>query len=251
MISKANIKLINSLSQKKVRDELGLFVIEGTKNICDLCPYFECQKLFATQEWIDQHATISAQEINICTVDEIKKISEVKTSQGVIGIFRKNIPTLPDENELYNHLFLVLDNIQDPGNLGTIIRIADWFGITHIFCSKSTVDVYNSKVVQSTMGAIARIQIHYVNLVDFLSKIKGKTPIYGTFLEGENIYETSLLKKGYIIMGNEGQGISDEVKTFVSNKLLIPNYPLGRQCIESLNVATATAIVCSEFRRRN
>ena len=148
-------------------------------------------------------------------------------------------------------LVLALDSIQDPVNLGTIIRIADWFGIRHILCSKTTVDVYNSKTVQSTMGALARVEVHYVDLPYVLGLCKDNNfPIYGTFLDGNSIYNAKLLNCGVIVMGNEGNGISKEVANFVSHKLLIPSYPANEATSESLNVAVATAIVCSEFRRR-
>ena len=144
---------------------------------------------------------------------------------------------------------LALDDIQDPGNLGTIIRLADWFGIEHIFCSQGTVDVYNSKVIQATMGALARVKVHYCNLPELISSLKD-VPVYGTFLDGENIYDKPLSENGLIIMGNEGNGVSKEVSQLINNKLYIPNYPSGRTTSESLNVAIATAVVCAEFRRR-
>jgi TrmH family RNA methyltransferase len=145
-------------------------------------------------------------------------------------------------------LSLALDTVQDPGNLGTIIRIADWFGIEHVLCSKETVEVYNPKVVQATMGALARVSVHYVDLVEVLKETS--LPVYGTFLEGEDIYGEALSAEGVIVMGNEGNGVSEEVKKLVSRKLYIPNFPKGRETSESLNVAVATAITCAEFRRR-
>jgi TrmH family RNA methyltransferase len=147
-------------------------------------------------------------------------------------------------------LCLALDDVQDPGNLGTIIRIADWFGIEDIFCSRGTVDVYNPKVVQATMGAIARVRVHYVDLPEFIASM-GSTPVYGTFLDGKDMYGCQLSGNGLIVMGNEGNGISGEIERMVNNKLYIPNYPAERATSESLNVAVATAIVCAEFRRRN
>ena len=150
-----------------------------------------------------------------------------------------------------NELILALDAVQDPGNLGTIIRIADWFGIKNIICSQGTVDVYNTKTIQSTMGALARVRIHYVNLKEVLDICsRNDYPIYGTFLDGSSIYNAKLTNYGIIVMGNEGNGISDEIEKVISDKLLIPSYPVGELTSESLNVAVATAIVCSEFRRR-
>lgn len=148
-------------------------------------------------------------------------------------------------------LCLALDDVQDPGNLGTIVRIADWFGIEHIFCSNGTADIYNPKTVQATMGAIARVKLHYCNLPEFIGNASEKNiPVFGTFLDGENIYTQHLPKNGIIVMGNEGNGISEQIARKVSHRLLIPNYPQGCETSESLNVAVATAIVCAEFRRR-
>ena len=146
-------------------------------------------------------------------------------------------------------LSLALDNIQDPGNLGTIVRLADWFGIEHIICSNGTVDIYNPKAIQATMGAISRVKVHYTDLPSFLSKQK-ETPIYGTFLNGNDMYQEELTPDGIIVMGNEGNGISEQTATCINRRLYIPNYPKGRATSESLNVAMATGIICSEFRRR-
>jgi TrmH family RNA methyltransferase len=167
----------------------------------------------------------------------------------VLGIFeqRKEEITLEIATQ---KLCLALDDIQDPGNLGTIVRIADWFGIEHIFCSQGTADIYNPKAVQATMGAIGRIHLHYTSLPQFLESIKGKAPIYGTFLDGENIYGKELSSNGIIVMGNEGNGIGAECAQHINNRLFIPSYPTDRPTSESLNVSTATAIICSEFRRR-
>ena len=144
---------------------------------------------------------------------------------------------------------LALDDVQDPGNLGTIIRLADWFGIEHIFCSPNTVDVYNPKTVQATMGGIARVKLHYISLPELIASLED-IPVYGTFLDGENMYTQPLSAYGLIVMGNEGNGIGDEVKRLINRKLYIPNYPAERETSESLNVAIATAVVCAEFRRQ-
>ena len=149
---------------------------------------------------------------------------------------------------LSRQLVLALDTVQDPGNLGTIVRIADWYGIEDILCSPLCADLYNPKVVQATMGALARVRVHYVDLVEFLPRIG--TPIYGTFLDGQDIYGQSLTPTGIIVMGNEGNGISPEVRKLVTHSLFLPSYPPGRITSESLNVAIATAVVCAEFRRR-
>ena len=154
-----------------------------------------------------------------------------------------------DEDSIANGLTLLLDRVQDPGNLGTIMRVADWFGITQIICSKDTVDVYNPKVVQATMGAISRVSVNYCDLSQFINS-HAQLPIYGTFLDGDNIYETRLTSNGLIIMGNEGQGISSQIEQLVTHKLLVPSFPIDRPTSESLNVGTATAVVLAEFRRR-
>ena len=178
----------------------------------------------------------------------MKKASQLKTAPQIIGVFYQPKYDI-EEIDLNEKLHLVLDGIQDPGNMGTIVRLADWFGIEHIFCSSDTADIYNSKTVQATMGAIARVKVHYVDLADFF-KNNNNLPVFGTFLEGENIYQADLPKNGFIVMGNEGKGISFNVQKLITNKLFIPNYPADMSTSESLNVAVATAIVCSEFRRR-
>ena len=165
-----------------------------------------------------------------------------------MGIFRQpqyDTDTTTPQRELC----LALDNVQDPGNLGTIIRIADWFGIENIFCSTGTADIYNPKTIQATMGAIGRVRVHYVDLPEMLASLKGKAPIYGTFLDGEVVYTKKLEKHGVIVMGNEGNGIGDECSRHITERLLIPSYPEGRATSESLNVSVATAIICNEFRR--
>lgn len=249
MISKNKIKLINSLDQKKFRDETGLFVAEGTKLVLDLLSVFHCSVLAATKTWLNENSGVKADEVIEVEPNELNKISNLKTPQGVLAVFVK-----PQEgwepSDLHQELVLALDDVQDPGNLGTILRIADWFGITDVFCSDHTVDAYNPKTVQATMGALARVRVHTVNLVDFLEKCSSSMPIYGTFMDGENIYGKSLSNHGIIVMGNEGNGISPETEKLVTERLLIPNFPNGRNTSESLNVGVATALVCAEFRRR-
>ena len=249
MISKANIKLITSLSQKKFRDESNLFVAEGTKLVLDLIPVFKCSVLIATTEWLHDYNQFSTVDIIETDTKKMRKISNQKTSQGVLAVFEKPNYTY-NAQELSQNLNLALDEIQDPGNLGTIIRVADWFGITDVFCSENSADAFNPKTVQATMGALARVKVHTVNIVDFLGKCRQLMPIYGTFMNGENIYDKTLIQTGIIVMGNEGNGISSEVEKLVSEKLLIPNYPEGQSSSESLNVGVATALVCAEFRRR-
>lgn len=247
MLSNARLKLIHSLEQKKFRQQYGLFIAEGDKITLDLLSLLPCRFILATEDWLDAHPKIKASEIVSADKATLHKASTQKSSQNVLGLFE--IPHFQLTPEvLKRKISLVLDNIQDPGNLGTIIRIADWFGIEHIICSIGTVDAYNAKTVQATMGAIGRVKIHYVALEPFLDKID--LPIFGTFLEGETIYTCELPEEGLIVMGNEGNGISDIVKSMVTKKLYIPDYPFGKNGSESLNVSVATAIVCSEFRRR-
>ena len=232
MISKNKIKYLKSLELKKFRDQHGVFVAEGPKVVNDLKSHFQLVELLEGED--------------------ADRVSFLDTPQHVFAVFRQAAETaIPSPHD---HLMLALDDVQNPGNLGTIIRLADWFGITHILCSQGCADIYNPKVVQATMGALARVQVHEVDLpqtiIDLQSKSDGTFPIYGTFLDGENIYRSSLQPHGLIVMGNEGHGISPHVASLVTHKLLIPNYPQGRETSESLNVAIATAIVCSEFRRR-
>jgi TrmH family RNA methyltransferase len=250
MLSKNKIKLISSLSQKKFRDETGLFVAEGTKLVLDLATAFHCSLLIATPDWFKNNRELQADELIEAAENEISKISNQKSPQGVFAVFVKP-GYKPNMVELSDKLSLALDDVQDPGNLGTIIRIADWFGISDIFCSEHCADAFNTKTVQATMGALARVKVHTVNLVEFLASIDGKIPIFGTFMNGENMYEKTLSQHGIIVMGNEGNGISPNVERFVTEKLLIPNYPAGQPTSESLNVGVATALVCGEFRRRS
>ena len=234
-LSKAQVKWVRSLQQKKNRDAEGVFVAEGAKCINELRGAFELVLLASP----DNASAI-----------EIEQMSSLRTPQGQIAVFRK--PTTDNRYPISN-LMLALDGVQDPGNLGTIIRTCDWFGIHDILCSRDTADCYNPKVVQATMGALARVRVHYVDLPNALAELKDKhVAIYGTLLEGRNMYAEGAIpnkKEGVIIMGNEGNGISEEVRGLVSHPLLIPSYPAGEATSESLNVGIATAIVLAEFRR--
>jgi len=249
MLSKNKIKLITSLAHKKYRDETGLFVAEGVKLTSDLANVFHCEWLAYTPKWENEVLHLKADEKIAVDEKELHKISTLKSPQGMLAVFRKKTPINISPTALSTQLSLALDDIQDPGNLGTIIRIADWFGIKNIFCSTATADAFNPKTVQATMGALARVDLHYVNLSEFLSEMKD-IPVYGTFLDGTDLYTRDLSPNGIIVMGNEGNGISPEVSQLLTDKLLIPNYPNDSPTSESLNVAVATAIVCSEFRRR-
>lgn len=249
MISKNQIKLISSLSQKKFRDETGLFIAEGTKLVLDLLPAFECKHLFATPEWLTINKNSLETNYNEISDEELKRISGQKSPQGVLAVFNKNNWEFK-LSDIEQNLSLALDDVQDPGNLGTILRIADWFGIQHVFCSEHCADVFNPKTVQATMGALARVKVHYVNLGELINSVSGTIPIYGTFMDGKNVYSETLSSNGIVVMGNEGNGISAEIDQLVTKRLLIPNYPEGQVSSESLNVGVATALICAEFRRR-
>ena len=236
MISKNQLKAVRQLEMKKYRTREGLFVAEGPKVVGDLLRCgFRPAMLFATPEW-------NGSDAQLVTDDELRKLSFLQHPQQVLAVFP--IPDVQPAAQK-SQLALVLDGVQDPGNLGTIIRIADWFGISTIFCSEDTADAWNPKVVQATMGSIARVQIVYCDLQQLLKDTT--LPVYGTLLDGNNIYEQELKPEGYIVMGNEGNGISAPIRQLVTHRLLIPSFRPGA---ESLNVAIATAITCSEFRRR-
>lgn len=250
MLSKNKIKYIQSLSMKKFRNEHHTFVAEGNKLVADMLGSFESELIIAKPSWMATQGDIPANELLVVDDEDIRKASFLKNPQDVIAIFRQPAYQL-EEADPANNLILALDGVQDPGNLGTIIRIADWFGIEHIVCSLDTADVFAPKVVQATMGALARVKVHYTDLNTYLTGVsESSIPIYGTFLDGENMYDKTLSANGILIMGNEGNGIREEIEKYVTDKLYIPNYPQERETSESLNVAIATAIVCAEFRRQ-
>ena len=241
MITRAEILDIKSLATKQGREDLGAFIAEGEKLVGEIRnSSLRIRRILQTKPVFAEGELISEKEM--------ERISQLKSANSVLAVVELQKHKLSLANPTKN-LVLALDRIQNPGNLGTIIRLADWFGISDIVCSEDTADCFNPKVVQATMGAILRVRVHYTNLAKWLSS-QGEAKIYGTFLEGENIYNAHLETSGVIVMGNEGQGISDEVAECVSHKLLIPPYPTDRCGSESLNVAVATAVICSEFRRR-
>lgn len=248
-ISKNRIKYIHSLELKKKRKEENVFLAEGPKLVEDLLGHFDCRFLMGTREWLASQKNLTdIQDITEVTEEELARASLQKTPQQVLAVFEQ--PKYMTDPKIVEHsLCLALDDVQDPGNLGTIVRLADWFGIEDIFCSPNTADIYNPKAIQATMGGIARVRVHYTDLPELIRSLNG-VPVYGTFLDGKNIYEQPLSEHGLIIMGNEGKGIGRDVEQLVNRKLYIPNYPVSRETSESLNVAIATAVVCAEFRRQ-
>lgn len=255
MVTKKQLQFVNSLKQKKIREEYQLFIAEGAKIVPELLnSEIEVKQIFATKEFFGKTSIDKKIERVEVKYDELERISSQTTPNEVLAVCR--IPTFAfDKRSLKGKLTLVLDDIKDPGNLGTIIRIADWFGIESILCSNESADAYNPKVVQATMGSIARIKLHYMDVVTLLKDIGAnrELPVYGALLEGEDIYKEKLVEEGLIVIGNESRGISDSVKPFISKKLTIPSfshYKSGKGEAESLNAAIATAIICSEFRRR-
>lgn len=248
MISKNQIKSITALSLKKNRDESGLFIAEGTKIVSDLKQTFQMKECYATHAWLDENKSFAFAGITEISEVDYQRISSQKSPQGILAVFhRPAISELPNPG---SELILALDDVQDPGNLGTIIRIADWFGIGHILCSLRSADAFSAKTVQATMGALARVNVHYVDLEMVLSGYAGKCPVYGTFMQGANVYKAELSNCGIVVMGNEGNGISLPIQQFITEPITIPAYPADVSTSESLNVAVACSIVCSEFRRR-
>ena len=253
-LTKSKIQQIRSLEQKKYRDLHGLFVVEGEKNTREILAsslVVEC--VLAKAAWLEQipdNFLAKAAEIIEIKDKELSQISFLKTPNQAIALARIPQYTL-DLTEITGGLSLYLDQVQDPGNLGTIIRLADWFGIPHVLCGEGCADPFSPKTVQSTMGAIIRVKTYKTDKSFFqhLENHKPDFPVYGTFLDGENIYNAALSSQAVIVMGNESKGISDDVAQYVKQRLLIPQYPSDVQTSESLNVAMAAAIVCAEFRR--
>ena len=240
MLSKSQIKLITSLKHKKFRQQYGFFVVEGVKTIKELLESkLELHALYTTESF-----NINAKDEVLITESELKRISFLTTPNKALAVFK--IPKQKPLNE--DGLIVVLDAVSDPGNLGTIIRLCDWFGIKELICSLNTVDCYNPKVIQATMGSLTRVNITYIDLVPFLKE--AKQPVYGAFMEGENVYKKQLPENGILVMGNEANGISKDMEALIAEKISIPRFG-DLQETESLNVATATAILLSEFRRRN
>ncbi|MBT8384808.1 MAG: RNA methyltransferase [Bacteroidia bacterium] len=240
MLSKNQIKFITSLQQKKYRFQNGLFIAEGVKVVNELInSSFELEKLYCTE---DHGLSLANYKPEILTEKELLKISGLSTPNKVLGLFK--IPVA--SNIKMEGLLLALDDINDPGNLGTIIRLCDWFGVQYLICSKNTVDCYNPKVVQATMGSLTRVHISYVDLDKFLNETS--LNIYGATMDGENLGSVSLEKNAIIVMGNESHGLSKGIEALLTKKITIPKFSKSKD-IDSLNVATATAIILNELRR--
>ncbi len=239
MVGKSQIKFIKSLQQKKYRIQHGMFVVEGIKTVRELLgSNFEAHKVYAINNNL-----VSAEQVNVELVSEadLKRISNLKNPNKVLGVFKFPL-VKPIEEQGW---ILALDDVRDPGNMGTIIRLCDWFGVRQLVCSENTVDCFNPKVLQATMGSITRVNIVYTDLLQFIKS--SELSVYGTFMDGENVHVTKMPEKGILVMGNEANGISKEIADLVNHKITIPQF--GGQKTESLNVATATAIFLNEIRR--
>lgn len=253
MIGKNTIKLIKSLSDKKNRIEENLFVAEGDKIVSEvLSSGFKIERLFATNTFLEKHSFDSSVSSMVTEVsqDEIKKASLLKTPQHCIAICQLPAP-IKFHSEITEPLTLFLDDVQDPGNMGTIIRICDWFGINQVYCSPGCADLYNPKVIQASMGSFCRVDVisSTFDKIETLAHASG-VKIYGAFLDGENIYKSDLSKKTLLIMGNEGNGINGQIAGRVDRRVSIPQFPANNKGAESLNVAVATAVICAEFKRQ-
>lgn len=251
MLAKAQIQLVKSLTDKKARYEHGLFVVEGRKMVGEVvASKVAVEKIYVAGDDLGVFRGLPASLTEFVSAKDMERMSHLKTPTEILALVR--MPETSAAGGVYGSegLALFLDGVQDPGNMGTIIRVADWFGIDEIVCSQDSADCYNPKVVQATMGALFRVTVRYSALVPLLEKAAASgVPVFGTFLEGDDIYLAELSSKGIVVMGSEGRGVSEDVARFVTRKLFIPPYPADRHGSESLNVAVATAVVCSEFRR--
>ena len=252
MLSKNRIKWLRSLQMKKHRTAEGVFVAEGPKLVGELLAGgFECVYQVQSTKYVAERPQGATQPfpVELATEDELRQVSTVETPQGVLAVFRQPCYAVDFVKAAKANLCLALDEVQNPGNLGTVVRLSDWFGIGDVFCSQGCADVFNPKTVQATMGALAHVRVHYIDLAGVLERARQEgVKVYGTFLDGENIYEKRLANAGVIVMGNEGRGISAAVAQGVTERLTIPSWTDSH--VESLNVAIATAVVCAEFRRQ-
>lgn len=250
-LTKNIYRTVRSLDERKTRRKESAFKAEGTKCVLDTLGHFRLRHLFATFEWLENHSQdikryCQDDEIIKVTRNDLSRMSSLSTPSEVIAVYELPEQSF-DASSLSGKLILALDTIQDPGNLGTIIRVADWFGVHDILCSQETADCFSPKVIQSTMGSISRVRLYYGNLPDMIRTVDADH-VYGTFLDGESISDVQLSDRGIIVIGNEGKGISPEVASTVTARLLIPSYPEGQETGESLNAAIATAITLAKFR---
>lgn len=258
MLTKSKRKLIRSLATRKGRDETGLFLAEGPKLVCELCPHFHTREIIVSDSWAHDNeaylqSLFGSHDVmcDIVSDSDFQSASLQPSPQGVIALF--DIPEYDAEmcaTHIPDSLHLALDDVQDPGNLGTIVRLAAWFGVSDIWCSLATADVWAPKAVQATMGGLSRVRVHYINLYDMIRRLPPHTPRYATMLDGLPIWKVPLSPNGLLVMGNEGRGISREVAGLCDRRLLVPTYPQDAVTTDSLNVGMATAIVLAEFRRR-
>lgn len=247
-VSNNTIKFVASLSQKKYRDKEGCFIAEGNKCVRDTWDYFKCRMLIATQNWYESYGNCTHMDVlQIATRQQMQKMSQFSNPSDVIAVYETpEVSYTPQE--VKENINIVLEGVQDPGNLGTIIRLADWYGIKNIFCNKQTVDVYNHKVIQATMGAISRVKVHYCDLEELIESFP-EMDVFGTTLDGENIYSTTLPDRCFVIFGNEGNGMSERLKAMTTRNLYVPSRVVDGSTSESLNVGLAAAITISEFCR--
>lgn len=251
-ISKAKIKLVASLRKTRARRETGLFCVEGHKAVVDSLPCFSLELMVATREWLEANTPegVESDRIYSASSRQMDQMTGLSTAAPVMALFRMPAAHVPTSAELESKITLLLDGIQDPGNLGTIVRCADWFGVENIVCSPQTADIFSAKAIQATMGALARVNVSYTSLPEFILSHK-ELPLIGTLLEGSSLYETAPPRQALLVMGNEGRGLTEEVKSLLTQSLFIPPYPSDAPTVESLNVAMATAIVLARFRNPN
>ncbi len=251
MASKSTISFLRSLQQKKFRNEEGVFIVEGPKMVAEVLKSdFKVRKLYATSSWAPDHH--EPMPVEIITETEMERVSGLQTPNKVLAVVEMPVLEGP-VSSLLSGMHLLLDQIQDPGNLGTIIRIADWFGVTSVICSPDTADVFNPKVIQSSMGSIFNVKIHYSSLADVLLKNANgnKWPVYATLLSGNDIYKTEMKASSFVILGNESRGVNPVLNAFITQGIFIPRPANKSSKAESLNVAVAAGIVCSEYCRKN
>ncbi len=247
---KSEIQLVRSLGEKRTRNEMGLFIAEGDKFIRELIDSpLRVRKIYLRDD-IEGEESFDGEHIEWISGKEMERITQLKSANNSLALVEMPRHTF-DPAAMRGRITIALDGVQNPGNLGTIIRLAEWFGVEDVVCSPSSADCFNPKVVQATMGAILRVRVHYMPLDDLISHASASSiPIYGADLSGSNIYDSELSQEALIIMGSEGSGLSADVAARLTNRLFIPPYPIDAPGSESLNVAIATAIICSEFRRR-